>query len=86
MAKHPTAKGKTVGTETPSSSGGVGTWPRQTKKFLVEVREEMEKVAWPDPKETVMSTGVIMVFTALISLYLGAVDWVFTGLIRLVMG
>ncbi len=44
------------------------------KEFVGEVKMEWDKIAWPDKKHTVASTGVVIVFVALISFYLGAVD------------
>jgi len=44
------------------------------KEFAAEVKMEWDKIAWPDRKHTVASTGVVIVFVSLIAFYLGAVD------------
>ena len=44
------------------------------KKFIGEVQAEYHKIAWPDKKVVMGSTGVVIVLVMLISLYLGAVD------------
>ncbi len=44
------------------------------KGFIGEVRSEFHKIAWPDKKVVMGSTGVVIVLVMLISLYLGAVD------------
>jgi len=44
------------------------------KVFTGEVKAEFHKIAWPDKKHTLGSTGVVVVLVSLISCYLGAVD------------
>ncbi|MCA9565699.1 MAG: preprotein translocase subunit SecE [Myxococcales bacterium] len=77
------AKEKVVDSEAPQDLAGR---LKQAKTFLLEVRDETKKVTWPDPKETVLSTAVIFLFTVIASLYLGAVDWFFTLLIGALVG
>jgi len=42
--------------------------------FLTEVVVELKKVTWPTRQETYAATGVVIVVTAIIALYLGLVD------------
>jgi len=42
--------------------------------FLTEVVAELKKVTWPTRQETYAATGVVIVVTAIIALYLGLVD------------
>lgn len=58
----------------------------QTKEFAGEVKAEFKKIAWPDKKHTLASTGVVVVFVIIISFYLGAVDLVLGKLIALLIG
>jgi preprotein translocase subunit SecE len=44
------------------------------KEFSGEVKSEFKKIAWPDKKVTMGSTGVVLVLVFLVSVYLGAVD------------
>ncbi|MFW2367343.1 MAG: preprotein translocase subunit SecE [Desulforhopalus sp.] len=44
------------------------------KKFVEEVKVEFLKIVWPDKKMTLGLTGVVVVLTAVISIYLGSVD------------
>lgn len=53
----------------------------QTKQFVVEAVQELKKVTWPNRKETLGTTGVVLVLVILIAIYLGLVDF---GLARLV--
>ena len=58
--------------------------PKQIKQFGVEVKNEFNKIAWPNKKHTLGSTLVVTVFVTLIALYLGAVDLLLGKLIGLV--
>ncbi len=48
--------------------------PSQIKKFIEEVKVEFLKIVWPDKKMTLGLTGVVVVLTIIISIYLGSVD------------
>ena len=48
--------------------------PAQIKKFIEEVKVEFTKIVWPDKKMTLGLTGIVVVFTVIVSAYLGAVD------------
>lgn len=58
-----------VKSEKPSSFS-----PSQIKKFIEEVKVEFLKIVWPDKKMTLGLTGVVVVLTIVISIYLGSVD------------
>lgn len=48
--------------------------PAQIKKFVAEVKAEFFKIVWPDKKTTLGLTGIVVVLTTILSLYLGSVD------------
>ena len=54
--------------------------------FLESVKIELGKVTWPTRKETVATTGVVVMIVFLISLYLGACDIILSKLMRLILG
>jgi preprotein translocase subunit SecE len=54
--------------------------------FLKDARRELTRVTWPNRKETVKSTGVLLVLVAISALYLALVDGILTRLLRLVVG
>jgi preprotein translocase subunit SecE len=54
--------------------------------FLESVKIELGKVTWPTRKETVATTGVVVMIVFLISLYLGACDIILSRLMRLILG
>lgn len=48
--------------------------PAQVKKFIEEVKVEFGKIVWPDKKMTLGLTGIVIVLTVVVSVYLGSVD------------
>ena len=59
---------------------------QKVKSFLESVKIELGKVTWPTRKETVATTGVVVVIIFIISIYLGACDLVLSKLMRLILG
>jgi len=59
---------------------------QKVKSFFESVKIELGKVTWPTRKETVATTGVVVVIIFLISIYLGACDLVLAKLMRLILG
>ena len=58
----------------------------KVRQFFREVRIELLKVNWPTRKETIASTGVVVVLVILISVYLGLVDAVISRVMRVILG
>ncbi len=48
--------------------------------FFKEVREELKKVVWPSKEEVIRLTGVVVLVSALVGLYLGGADFILTKL------
>ena len=59
---------------------------QNVKSFLESVKIEISKVTWPTRKETIATTGVVVVIIFLISIYLGACDIALAKLMRLILG
>ncbi len=59
---------------------------QRVKSFFDGVRIEIGKVTWPTRKETMATTGVVIVIVVLVSLYLGVCDIILSKLMRLVLG
>ena len=59
---------------------------QKVKSFLESVKIELGKVTWPTRKETVATTGVVVVIIFIISIYLGACDLVLSKLMRQILG
>jgi preprotein translocase subunit SecE len=45
-------------------------------EFFQQVRNETAKVTWPSRRETLITTVMVFVFTAVASIYFLIVDWV----------
>jgi preprotein translocase subunit SecE len=52
----------------------VQEWWETTVRFLREVRVEMKKVTWPQRKEVIGSTAVVILASFLVAFFLGFVD------------
>lgn len=66
------AKGKSK--NSPAETNKSAFSPSQIKNFVGEVKTEFLKIVWPDKKMTLGLTGVVVVLTVVISVYLGSVD------------
>lgn len=59
--------------------------PSQIKLFSQEVKAEFLKIVWPNKKMTLGLTGVVVVLTVVLSLYLGSVDLLLGKLVSSVL-
>jgi preprotein translocase subunit SecE len=58
-------------------------WTTQVRDFVKEVRVESTKVSWPTRNELRDSTIVVIVAVLLVSVFVGAVDYVLQLGVRL---
>jgi len=54
-------------------------------RFFSEVRAEARKVIWPDRKETMQATLMVVVMVLFLSLFLWLVDSSFSALVQMVI-
>ena len=54
-------------------------------KFFGEVKEELTKVAWPTKKQTVRLTVIVIVISAVVGIYLSAIDILSTEFLKLIV-
>jgi len=59
---------------------------RKLKNYLRESKAELKKVSWPTRKQVWYSTLVVILLTAVVGIYLGAVDFLLTAVIRRFIG
>jgi len=52
--------------------------------FLREAKAELKKVTWPGKQQIWHSTLIVIVFTLLVSIYLGVIDMVLTAVLSAV--
>ena len=63
----------------------VQEWWDLTVRFLREVRVEMKKVTWPQRKEVIGSTAVVIIASFLIAFFLGSVDLMLQKMLGLIV-
>lgn len=54
-------------------------------KFLIETKDELQKVTWPTKAEIIRLTIVVIFISAIVGLYVGGLDFVFTKLTELLI-
>ncbi len=54
--------------------------------FLGDVRRELHKVQWPTKTQTLRYTLLVVAISVVVAIYLGALDYVFGGIVRGVIG
>jgi preprotein translocase subunit SecE len=60
-------------------------WWAETSQFLREVWVELKKVNWPQRKEVMGSTAVVILASFVVAFFLGAVDLVLQKVLALVI-
>lgn len=53
--------------------------------FFKEVREELQKVVWPSREEVIRLTGVVILVSLLVGVFLGGVDFILTKGVELLI-
>ena len=81
----PAAVKKTAPVAKPKAVGSERNLFQKIIQFLLEVKIELKKVAWPSRKQTMGSTVVVIVLVFIISIFLGVVDFGLSSFIRVVL-
>jgi len=55
-------------------------------QFLNGAKVELKKVTWPDKKQTLASTAVVIIIVFIVAIYLGIVDYVLAKLVKWILG
>jgi preprotein translocase subunit SecE len=53
--------------------------------FLIAVWAELQRVQWPNRRQLTSLTGIVLGFVVIMGAYLGALDWIFSQLVQLVI-
>jgi len=53
--------------------------------FLKEVRDELKKVVWPTKEEIIRLTGVVIIVSVAVGIFLGGTDFILTKLVGLLI-
>jgi preprotein translocase subunit SecE len=59
---------------------------KNVQQFVEEVQLEMKRVTWPDRNQLRNATFVILVFVIILAIIIGAMDAVFSWLVRTIIG
>ncbi len=71
------------------SKGTVAVGPKpenRVVRYFKETRAELRKVTWPTREQATNLSLIVLAVTAVMALFLGAVDFLFAELIRLIVG
>jgi preprotein translocase subunit SecE len=47
-------------------------------KFLLETRDEVQKVVWPSREQVIRLTLIVITISVAVGLYIGGLDYIFT--------
>jgi preprotein translocase subunit SecE len=53
--------------------------------FLREVRDELKKVVWPTRAEIIRLTGVVIIVSVGVGIFLGGTDFILTKLVAILV-
>ena len=56
------------------------------KNFIGETKQELNKVTWPSRSELMQATGVVIVTTFIMAIYIGLADFFMSWLVRIFLG
>jgi preprotein translocase subunit SecE len=76
-----------AGTQLSSRRGSVPAprGPARVVHFLQGSWRELQRVQWPDRRQVMQATGVVIGFVIVAGLFLGAADWVAQRLVNLIL-
>jgi preprotein translocase subunit SecE len=53
--------------------------------FIKEARTELKKVTWPNRKQLISSTIVVIITVIIVAIFLGVVDLVFSRIVTIIL-
>jgi preprotein translocase subunit SecE len=53
--------------------------------FIKEVRDELSKVVWPSRAEVIRLTGVVLIVSLVVGLFLGGIDFLLTKATEIIL-
>ncbi len=54
--------------------------------YLAASRAELAKVTWPNRQQTIRLTFLVIVFSTVLAIFLGALDYVFQSIVQKLIG
>jgi preprotein translocase subunit SecE len=53
--------------------------------YFSEIRNELSRVTWPKRNEVIKLTLIVLLVSAIVGLYVGGLDYIFTNILRVVL-
>ena len=53
--------------------------------YLKEVKSELTKITWPKKEEVIRLTTIVFVFSGIVGIYLGGLDYIFTKMLEVLI-
>ena len=54
-------------------------------QYLKDTKTEMKHVSWPTQRQAIIYSVLVIAISALVSLFVGAADYLFTGLLNFII-
>ena len=67
------------------SQAAVTKQGKQRFKFIGEIASELKKVVWPSRREATYLTTLVIVFTVVVAIILGVIDFGFSKLMNVIL-
>jgi preprotein translocase subunit SecE len=58
---------------------------KRVRNYLADVWAEMKKVSWVQRKELFTTTLVVIIFSSVLALFVGVVDFIFSRLLGIIL-
>ena len=55
-------------------------------EFFSQVRAEASKIVWPTSRETIMTTVMVVIMTAVLGIFFFGIDTLFGWIVRMLLG
>ena len=53
--------------------------------FIRQAYDELKQVVWPTRKEIIRLTGIVIILSILMGIYIGGLDWFFSQAIQVIV-
>jgi len=53
--------------------------------FIRQAYDELKQVVWPTRNEIIRLTGIVIILSILMGIYIGGLDWAFSQAIQLIV-
>ncbi|HJX30446.1 MAG TPA: preprotein translocase subunit SecE [Thermodesulfobacteriota bacterium] len=55
-------------------------------QFLNGAKAELKRVTWPNKKQTLASTSVVIIIVFIVAIYLGIIDYILARIVKWILG